>query len=481
MKETESIFEAIKKVDGQGKTYWTSRELCSAFGYSTYQKFSELTKRSIDKAKTLGYYDKDLFNRKGEMVGIGSGAQREKENYYLTYKACQFIASYADRKKQQVEIAKSYFSTDNGGKDCDLNSQKSLSFDEKECIKARNKNYWERMTAKASEGYKSKMKRLSNATGEEKSRLLEDFRRDDSYLGKAAPHHIMYKLGEPLKSKDGCRAYEFLIEYDIYEPTVGIYYGCKGLTLKGDHNQQIEFFNKEWEEIEEKLAKILSNTFPGKSFVHRFKLTNNANNSTYWPFWITLYEEEDIVGVAARATRIIKNVYKKHFGLIQSDKSTRKECINETEKEPLQHDRDSSYMETDTAFTEDAYKKLMNSLSPEFREKVAIFFIKATNKRYLEKDTNYEKAWRIINEADPVDGNETDKIKCKTYKQFIYVIKVLFDENNEKIAWEALSKVLLNQKGNRDEKMRSTIKSYDPSDLKDNAQTILSLIMEREK
>ena len=47
------------------------------------------------------------------------------------------------------------------------------------------------------------------------------------FNGNKAPHHMMYKLGT-LYSKDGCRGYEFLIEYDVYEPVVGIYYGCKG-------------------------------------------------------------------------------------------------------------------------------------------------------------------------------------------------------------------------------------------------------------
>ena len=47
------------------------------------------------------------------------------------------------------------------------------------------------------------------------------------------------------------------------------------------------------------LLLFLKNTFPGKFFTHRFKPTNNANNHTYWPFWITLHEDEDIVeGVA---------------------------------------------------------------------------------------------------------------------------------------------------------------------------------------
>ena len=33
-------FERIKKQDNKGLEYWTSRELCTALGYGTYQKFN---------------------------------------------------------------------------------------------------------------------------------------------------------------------------------------------------------------------------------------------------------------------------------------------------------------------------------------------------------------------------------------------------------------------------------------------------------
>lgn len=35
-----SDFEQIKKQNESGSEYWTSRDLCVALGYSTYQKFT---------------------------------------------------------------------------------------------------------------------------------------------------------------------------------------------------------------------------------------------------------------------------------------------------------------------------------------------------------------------------------------------------------------------------------------------------------
>ena len=38
----QSDFEQIKKLEEDGQEYWTSRELCNALGYSTYQKFTRI-------------------------------------------------------------------------------------------------------------------------------------------------------------------------------------------------------------------------------------------------------------------------------------------------------------------------------------------------------------------------------------------------------------------------------------------------------
>lgn len=105
-----------------------------------------------------------------------------------------------------------------------MNCQEAVSEMEKDKIRERNREHWKRLNDEASEFYKKKMRLLDE---------VEDFKADASFHGNKAPHHMMYKLGT-LYSKDGCRGYEFLIEYDVYEPVVGIYYGCKGLILDGN-------------------------------------------------------------------------------------------------------------------------------------------------------------------------------------------------------------------------------------------------------
>ena len=65
-----SPFEKIRKFDGQGRSYWTSRELCAALGYSTYQKFSVPLAKAMRSAEADGINVDEHFNLMVEMVGV---------------------------------------------------------------------------------------------------------------------------------------------------------------------------------------------------------------------------------------------------------------------------------------------------------------------------------------------------------------------------------------------------------------------------
>ena len=44
-----SDFEQIKRTAEDGQEFWTSRELCNALGYSTYQKFTRILIKDLWK------------------------------------------------------------------------------------------------------------------------------------------------------------------------------------------------------------------------------------------------------------------------------------------------------------------------------------------------------------------------------------------------------------------------------------------------
>ena len=72
----QNTFETIKRVDDNGKEYWSSRELAKVLEYSDYRKFLNV----IDRAKTACENSDEVihnhFVHKDEMVLIGSGAER---------------------------------------------------------------------------------------------------------------------------------------------------------------------------------------------------------------------------------------------------------------------------------------------------------------------------------------------------------------------------------------------------------------------
>ena len=104
-----SDFEQIKKQNESGSDYWTSRDLCVALGYSTYQKFTRTINKAIAIANHKGLSTTEHFNRTVEMVRLGSGSFRKVENIHLSRMACLIIAENADGKKPQVQIAREYF------------------------------------------------------------------------------------------------------------------------------------------------------------------------------------------------------------------------------------------------------------------------------------------------------------------------------------------------------------------------------------
>ena len=104
-----SDFEQIKRTAEDGQEYWTSRELCNALGYSTYQKFTRILNKAIAVANSKGMKTTDHFNQTVEMVRLGSGTFRKVENMHLSRMACLIIAENADGKKPQVQIAREYF------------------------------------------------------------------------------------------------------------------------------------------------------------------------------------------------------------------------------------------------------------------------------------------------------------------------------------------------------------------------------------
>lgn len=270
---------------------------------------------------------------------------------------------------------------------------------------------------------------------------------------------LMHRIGT-LHSKDGHRLYEFLIEYDVELPSVGIYYGCRGVTVDGfDHTQEIEQFRHDYDMVETEIRRVLNNTFLDKDFSHRLKLTDNANDGTYWLFWITLNEEEDICDVGVNATTMIRNVFKRYLdgeefsNVAVSEKQLKKErmCFTNATYNALL--AKMKYYDSHIRIGKTYYDKIENKeKTKEAQELFKCFLEKAQQKRIMIKDPSYECAYRVLLAIDKDECLNADFVRMMyAFFDYLYDKKLFNKKENEtyiNLPWENFRKVFLDKDGN---------------------------------
>lgn len=102
-------FESIRRNDGNGNEYWSSRDLCGAMGYSAYWKFQRVIDKAIIVAGEKGMNVDKHFNQAVDMARIGNGSFRKVNIYRLSRMACLIVAENADSRKVLVRQARDYF------------------------------------------------------------------------------------------------------------------------------------------------------------------------------------------------------------------------------------------------------------------------------------------------------------------------------------------------------------------------------------
>lgn len=105
----DAIVKLIKDEDGNDIEVWYARELQTVLGYARWENFVVAIGRAIESCKTLRVSVDDHFREVTKMVQLGSGSQRDVQDFMLTRYACYLIAQNGDPKKEEIAFAQSYF------------------------------------------------------------------------------------------------------------------------------------------------------------------------------------------------------------------------------------------------------------------------------------------------------------------------------------------------------------------------------------
>src|ERR1700687_1570371 len=103
--------EDKKKITETGVEYWLARDLMPLLYYDTWRNFRSVIEKARAACTGSGSTVFNHFVETGKMVVIGSGAEREMQDFFLSRYCCCLIAMNSEASKPEVGYAMTYFAT----------------------------------------------------------------------------------------------------------------------------------------------------------------------------------------------------------------------------------------------------------------------------------------------------------------------------------------------------------------------------------
>ncbi|MDE5881166.1 MAG: DNA damage-inducible protein D [Muribaculaceae bacterium] len=108
-RKAKETFEGIRRIDEDGKEFWTARDLYKVLEYNEYRNFLPAARKAWTACKESGLNPNDHFVPFHDMVTIGSGAERQIDNIKMSRYACYLTVQNANSSKPIVAQAQTYF------------------------------------------------------------------------------------------------------------------------------------------------------------------------------------------------------------------------------------------------------------------------------------------------------------------------------------------------------------------------------------
>lgn len=102
-------FDSIKQVNPYGEDYWSARELMPLLGYKRWDYFIKAIQDAIKNLQASSQIVENHISHTRKKVPLGSGAEREIDDYYLSRFGCYLIAMNGDPRKAEISAAQQYF------------------------------------------------------------------------------------------------------------------------------------------------------------------------------------------------------------------------------------------------------------------------------------------------------------------------------------------------------------------------------------
>lgn len=109
MKIGSGPFDRIRSQDGEGMESWSARDLQPLLDYSSWDKFRQVIGKAMEACTQSNQPIDDHFSRVGKMVGLGSGATREIEDFRLSRYACYLVVQNGNPAKPVIAQGQTYF------------------------------------------------------------------------------------------------------------------------------------------------------------------------------------------------------------------------------------------------------------------------------------------------------------------------------------------------------------------------------------